>query len=40
VSALFKPLMKLTDRFATDIKLEDYGPTSKKSEAWSPASSR
>jgi 2-polyprenyl-6-methoxyphenol hydroxylase-like FAD-dependent oxidoreductase len=39
VSALFKPLMKLTDRFATDIKLEDYG-ASKKSEAWSPASSR
>jgi 2-polyprenyl-6-methoxyphenol hydroxylase-like FAD-dependent oxidoreductase len=25
VSALFRPLMKLTDRLATDIKLEDYG---------------
>jgi hypothetical protein len=25
VSFLFKPLMRLTDRFATDIDLEDYG---------------
>jgi hypothetical protein len=24
-SVLFKPLMKLTDRFATDIELADYG---------------
>jgi len=25
ISLLFKPLMRLTDRFASDIELEDYG---------------